>query len=29
MYEDEGKWSIVREGAVSEEAVGLALGGLP
>jgi L-threonylcarbamoyladenylate synthase len=28
-YEDEGKWSIVREGAVSEEAVGLALGGLP
>jgi L-threonylcarbamoyladenylate synthase len=28
-YEDEGKWSIVREGAVNEEAVGLALGGLP
>jgi L-threonylcarbamoyladenylate synthase len=28
-YEDEGTWSIVREGAVSDEAVGLALGGLP
>jgi L-threonylcarbamoyladenylate synthase len=28
-YEDEGKWAIVREGAVSDEAVGLALGGLP
>jgi L-threonylcarbamoyladenylate synthase len=28
-YEDEGTWSIVRQGAVSAEAAGLALGGLP
>jgi hypothetical protein len=27
-YEDEGSWSIVRQGAVSAEAVALALGGL-
>jgi L-threonylcarbamoyladenylate synthase len=28
-YEDEGAWAIVRQGALSAEAVGLALGGLP
>jgi len=28
-YEDEGTWSIVRQGAISAEAAGLALGGLP
>ena len=28
-YEDEGAWAIVRQGALSAEAVGLALGGRP
>jgi L-threonylcarbamoyladenylate synthase len=28
-YEDEGTWTIVRQGALSAEAVALALGGLP